>query len=83
MSDADFCEVNKETADKISYIGAKNIAEVCRDIDTKLINMSSVYVFDGKKVIILRLISVDQLIFTEKQNLKLNRKFWNLIRMLY
>ena len=49
MSDPDDCEVYKELAENINHIGTRNIAGACRTYDSKLIYISTVYVFDGKK----------------------------------
>ena len=43
------CEKNPELCKKLNYATAKNIAEICREINAKLIFISSSYVFDGKK----------------------------------
>ena len=43
------CEKNPELCKKSNYVTAKNIAEICREINAKLIFISSSYVFDGKK----------------------------------
>lgn len=41
---------NKDgTAYQINSIGAKNVAEVCRQFNTQLIHISTEYVFDGQK----------------------------------
>lgn len=41
-------EDNKEIVDKINHLGTKNIALACKDIDAKMIYISTDYVFDGK-----------------------------------
>jgi dTDP-4-dehydrorhamnose reductase len=43
------CEKNPKLAYKLNYLTAKNIAEVCKEINTKMIFISSTYLFDGKK----------------------------------
>lgn len=43
------CEKNPELAKKLNYQTAKNIAEACKEIGTKMIFISSSYVFDGEK----------------------------------
>lgn len=43
------CEKNPELCRKLNYETAKNIANVCREIDAKMIFISSTYLFDGEK----------------------------------
>ena len=43
------CENNPELCEKLNYDSAANIAEACRDINAKMIFISSSYVFNGEK----------------------------------
>jgi dTDP-4-dehydrorhamnose reductase len=43
------CENNPELCKKLNYDSAVNIAEACRDINAKMIFISSSYVFNGEK----------------------------------
>jgi dTDP-4-dehydrorhamnose reductase len=43
------CENNPELCQKLNYNSAENIAEACREINAKMIFISSSYVFNGKK----------------------------------
>lgn len=45
----DKAESEPEKAFEINVIGVKNLAEVCRDFKTKLIHVSTDFVFDGAK----------------------------------
>lgn len=49
FSDPDICEQKKEDAERINYLGTKNVVEACRDIGARLDYISTVYVFDGEK----------------------------------
>lgn len=49
VSDVDKCEENKELAYKVNAIGPKNIAIGCNKMKTRLIHISTDYVFDGNK----------------------------------
>jgi dTDP-4-dehydrorhamnose reductase len=42
------CEENKKLAWKINVIGTKNLLECCKDIGSKIVYISTDYVFDGK-----------------------------------
>ncbi len=46
----DDAEDNAEEAFKVNAIGAKNLAEACREIESIMLHISTDYVFDGKKV---------------------------------
>ena len=46
----DAAEDNVELCRKINAEGTKNIAEVCRDLDVKLMYISTDYVFNGEGV---------------------------------
>lgn len=43
------CESEPETAFSVNGIGARNVANVCNDIDAVLMHVSTDYVFDGAK----------------------------------
>lgn len=48
-TDVDKCETNKEHALKVNTVGTKNIAEDCRKKGTKIVCVSTDYVFNGEK----------------------------------
>jgi dTDP-4-dehydrorhamnose reductase len=45
----DKAESERDKAQLINVLGAKNIAEACKEFDTKLIHISTDFVFDGTK----------------------------------
>ncbi len=45
----DDCESHSETAYKVNETGTKNISSGCKDINAKLIYISTDYIFNGKK----------------------------------
>lgn len=45
----DKAESNQEKAHLINVVGAKNLAEVCKEFDTILLHISTDFVFDGTK----------------------------------
>jgi dTDP-4-dehydrorhamnose reductase len=45
----DKAETETEPAHLINVVGAKNLAQVCKDFDTTLIHVSTDFVFDGNK----------------------------------
>jgi dTDP-4-dehydrorhamnose reductase len=47
MSNADFCELNKEKAREINVIGTKNVAKASKIYNAKLVYISSDYIFNG------------------------------------
>jgi|TARA_B110000438_G_scaffold2361_1_gene2455 dTDP-4-dehydrorhamnose reductase len=49
LANVDLCEEDKKLADKINVEGCKNIVESCKMTDSKLIFISTSFVFDGKK----------------------------------
>ena len=49
LSDPDECERNHDLAEKINYFGTKNVVGACREAGSKLIYISTDYVFDGEK----------------------------------
>jgi len=50
LTNVDLCEKNKALADSINVSGTKNVVEGCRLADTKLVFISTSFVFDGKKL---------------------------------
>jgi len=51
LHNVDYCETHRDEAWKVNVKGTRNIAEACREIDAKMIFISTDYVFDGKKEI--------------------------------
>mgnify|MGYP001586647809 CR=1 FL=1 len=49
LINADYCEVRKKEAKEVNAIGAKNLAEVCKEIGNYFVHISTDAVFDGKK----------------------------------
>ena len=49
FSNVDRCEVEREKAYRINSIGTQNVAIACREIKSKMIYISTDFVFDGKK----------------------------------
>ncbi|MFH8119749.1 MAG: dTDP-4-dehydrorhamnose reductase [Candidatus Aenigmatarchaeota archaeon] len=49
MTNVDSCEIDKRKAWVINAAGTKNVAEACKEFDSKLIYISTDYVFDGEK----------------------------------
>ena len=49
MTDVDKNEVEKELASKINTEGAENVLNACKNTDSKLLFMSTDFIFDGKK----------------------------------
>ncbi len=49
LSDPDVCEQRREDAEKINYIGTKNIVNACREVKARLDYISTIYVFNGEK----------------------------------
>ena len=47
-TNVDGAETEKELCEKINYTGTKNIAECCKNHNSKLVYISTDYVFDGK-----------------------------------
>lgn len=45
----DAAETDKEKADSVNHVGAGNLAEVALNIDSRIIHISTDYVFDGTK----------------------------------
>lgn len=48
-TNVDLAENEKEKADAVNYIGAQNLAEAALMLDSRLIHLSTDYVFDGTK----------------------------------
>jgi dTDP-4-dehydrorhamnose reductase len=48
MTNVDGCEVNKKLAHKINVEGTKNIISICKKTNTKLVFLSTDFVFDGE-----------------------------------
>ena len=49
LTNVDLCETNKQMADTINVNGTKNIIEGCKVTKSKLVFLSTCFVFDGKK----------------------------------
>ena len=49
LSNIDFCENNKKKAELINVLGTKNIVEGCKESNSKIVYISTSFVFDGKK----------------------------------
>jgi len=49
MTDVDQCEINKQLATKINVEGTNNVIKACEQVDSKLVFMSTDFVFDGTK----------------------------------
>ncbi len=49
LTDVDYCEEHREEAFRVNVIATDFIQDLCYDLNSKLIFISSDYVFDGKK----------------------------------
>jgi len=49
LTNVDLCETNNELADSINIHGTENIIEGCKITDSRIIYISTSFVFDGKK----------------------------------
>jgi len=49
LHNVDYCETHPEEAWKVNVEGTKNIVDACKEINAKIIFVSTDYVFDGKK----------------------------------
>lgn len=48
-TNVDGCEEEKEKAFEVNYKGVLNLVEICEDVKAKLVQISTDYVFDGRK----------------------------------
>lgn len=48
LTNVDYCEEHKNTAEEINILGTKNVVEECKKMNAKLVFLSTEYVFDGK-----------------------------------
>jgi len=48
ITDSGFCENNRDLTWKVNVEGAKNIAECCEEASSKMVYISTNYVFDGR-----------------------------------
>jgi len=53
LTNVDLCETNNTLADSINIDGTKNVIEGCKITKSKLVYVSTCFVFDGKKSTIL------------------------------
>ncbi len=49
ITNVDLCETNKKLAESVNVIGTKNIVEECKTFNSKLVYLSTSFVFDGAK----------------------------------
>ena len=49
LHNVDYCETHRDEAWKVNVEGTKNVADACREVNAKMIFISTDYVFDGKK----------------------------------
>ena len=49
LTNVDLCETNKELAEKINVKGTKNVIDACTAIGSKLVFVSTSFIFDGSK----------------------------------
>jgi len=49
LTDVDYCEEHKKLATKINIEGPKNVINACKELGSKLIFLSTDFVFDGTK----------------------------------
>src|SRR3989344_2325507 len=47
LVDADYCEKNKQVAKRINIDGTENVVQACKNLESKLIFISSDYIFKG------------------------------------
>jgi len=48
LTNVEYCEINREKAREINVLGVKNIVDVCKMYDSRVIYISTDYVFDGE-----------------------------------
>lgn len=48
FTDVDGCESNREKAWEVNVEGVRNLAILCKEFDSKLVHLSTDYIFDGK-----------------------------------
>ncbi len=49
MTNVDQCEIDKKLATKINVMGSLNVVKVCKKINSKLVFLSTDFIFDGMK----------------------------------
>jgi len=49
MIDVPRCEIDKQIAYEVNYIGATNVAQACKELNIQMVQISSDYVYDGSK----------------------------------
>jgi len=49
LHNVDYCETHREEAWKVNVEGTRNVANACKQVNAKIIFISTDYVFDGKK----------------------------------
>ncbi len=49
ISNIDFCQTNKKTAESVNVFGTKNVVEGCKETNSKIVYLSTSFVFDGKQ----------------------------------
>lgn len=49
ISNVDFCETNKKMAELVNVEGTRNIVNACKKINSKIVFVSTSFVFNGKK----------------------------------
>lgn len=49
LTNVDLCETDKALADSINVTGTQNVVECCKNTKSKLVYISTSFVFDGKK----------------------------------
>lgn len=49
ITKVDFCETSPDVANKVNVQGTRNVVDGCRKVDSKMIYISTSFVFDGSK----------------------------------
>ena len=49
LTNVDYCELNRDKARRVNVAGTKNVADACKEQGTRLVFISTYYVFDGRK----------------------------------